>query len=65
LRAEIGLISLSIIIFLVAMLFEGVIFLPINSVLKVQIQTFTACLFMTSAVVLAIVGITMVFKRKF
>ena len=64
-RADSGLISLSIIIFLVAMLFEGVIFLPINSVLKVQIQTFTAWLFMTSAVVLAIVGITMVFKRKF
>jgi hypothetical protein len=66
LRADSGLISLSIIIFITAMLFEGLLFLPlITSSLKAQIQTFTAYIFTTSIVVLAVVGIVTVFKRKF
>ncbi len=65
-RADSGLISLSIIIFITAMLFEGLLFLPlITSSLKAQIQTFTAYIFTTSIVVLAVVGIATVFKRKF
>jgi hypothetical protein len=48
------------------MLFEGLLFLPlITSSLKAQIQTFTAYIFTTSIVVLAVVGIVTVFKRKF
>jgi hypothetical protein len=66
LRADSGLIGLSIIIFITAMLFEGLLFLPlITSSLKAQIQTFTAYIFATSIVVLAVVGIATVFKRKF
>jgi len=66
LRVDSGLIALSIIIFIAAMLLGGLLFLPmIASSLKIQIQTFTAYLFTTSIVVLAVVGITTVFKRKF
>jgi hypothetical protein len=66
LRADSGLISLSIIIFGAAMLLEGLLFLPItDSALKAQIETFTAYIFTTSIVILAVVGITSVFKRKF
>jgi hypothetical protein len=66
LRADSGLISLSIVIFIAAMLLEGLLFLPImGSALKAQIQVFTAYVFMTSIVVLSIVGIATVFKRKF
>jgi hypothetical protein len=66
LRADSGLISLSIIIFIAAMLLKGLLFLPIiSSSLKVQIETFTAYVFISSIVVLAVVGITSVFKRKF
>ena len=65
-RAESGLISLSIIIFIAAMLLQGLLFLPIiSSSLKAQIQTFTAYIFTTSIVMLAVVGVTSVFKRKF
>jgi hypothetical protein len=65
-RADSGLIGLSIIIFVAAMLFEGLLFLPIiGSSLKTQIQTFTAYVFTTSMVLLAVVGIATVFKRKF
>jgi hypothetical protein len=65
-RADSGLISLSIIIFGASMLLEGLLFLPIiGSSLKVQIETFTAYIFTTSFVLLAVVGISMVFKRKF
>jgi hypothetical protein len=65
-RADSGLISLSIIIFVVSMLLEGLLFLPIiGSSLKVQIETFTAYIFTASFVLLAVVGISMVFKRKF
>jgi hypothetical protein len=66
LRADSGLISLSIIIFIAAMLLGGLLFLPIiSSSLKAQIQIFTEYVFMTSIVVLAVVGIATVFKRKF
>jgi hypothetical membrane protein len=66
LRADSGLIALSIIIFTTAMLLGGLLFLPmIASSLKNQIQTFTAYLFTTSIVVLAVVGISRVFKRYF
>jgi len=66
LRADSGLISLSIIIFVAAMLLEGLLFLPIiESSLKVQVETFTAYVFGISIVALAVVGITSVFKRKF
>jgi hypothetical protein len=65
LRADSGLISLSIIVFVVAMLLEGLLFLPIiSSPLKAQIETFTAYVFGTSLVMLAVVGISSVFKRK-
>jgi hypothetical membrane protein len=65
-KADSGLISLSIIIFVAAMLLEGLLFLPIvGSSLKAQIETFTAYIFTTSMVLLAVVGITMAFKRKF
>jgi hypothetical protein len=66
LRIDSGLISLSIIIFVTAMLLEGLLFLPIiDSALKAQIETFTVYIFTTSIVILAVVGITSVFKRKF
>jgi hypothetical protein len=65
-RADSGLIALSIIIFTAAMLLGGLLFLPmIASSLKNQIQTFTAYLFTTSIVVLTVVGISRVFKRYF
>ena len=65
-RADSGLISLSIIVFVAAMLLEGLLFLPIiGSSLKAQIETFTAYIFTTSIVILAVVGITSAFKRKF
>ena len=65
-RADSGLISLSIIVFATAMLLEGLLFLPIiDSALKAQIETFTAYVFTTSIVILAVVGITSAFKRKF
>jgi hypothetical protein len=65
LRADSGLISLSIIIFVTAMLLEGLLFLPIiDSALKAQLHTFAAYIFTTSIVILAVVGITSVFKRK-
>jgi uncharacterized membrane protein len=55
LRADSCLISLSILIFV-----------PITgSSLKVQIETFTAYIFTTSIVMLAIVGVSSFFKRKF
>jgi hypothetical protein len=66
LRADSGLISLSIIIFIAAMLLQGLLFLPIiSSSLKAQIQTFAAYIFTTSIVMLAVVGITSVFKKEF
>jgi len=66
LKADSGLISLAIAIFVVAMLLGGLLFLPImDSSLKAQIETFTAYIFTTSIVILAVVGITSVFKRKF
>jgi len=65
LRADSGLISLSIVIFVAAMILEGLLFLSIiGSSLQAQIATFTAYIFTTSIVVLAVVGITSVFKRK-
>ena len=65
-KADSGLISLAIAIFVVAMLLGGLLFLPImDSSLKAQIETFTAYIFTTSIVILAVVGITSVFKRKF
>jgi hypothetical protein len=64
LGADSCLIALSIILFIAAMLFEGVIFLPIDSVLKFQVQTFTAYIFTASIVILAVVGASSVFKRK-
>ena len=64
-RADSGLISLSIIIFVAAMILEGVLFLSImGSLLQAQIATFTAYIFTASIVILAVVGITSVFKRK-
>jgi hypothetical protein len=66
LRADSGLISLSIVIFITAMLLEGLQFLPVIGVtLEAQVQIFTAYVFVTSMVVLALVGIASVFKRKF
>ena len=66
LRADSYLISLSIIIFVAAMVLEGLLFLPITgSSLKVQIETFTAYIFTTSIGMLAIVGVSSLFKRKF
>jgi len=66
LRADSCLISLSILIFVAAMIFEGLLFLPvISSSLKVQIETVTAYVFTASMVMLAVVGASLVFKRKF
>jgi hypothetical protein len=66
LRADSGLISLAIIVFVAAMLLGGLLFLPImDSALKAQIETFTAYIFTAGIVILAVVGITSVFKRKF
>jgi hypothetical protein len=66
LRADSGLISLSIIVFVAAMLLEGLLFLPIiDFSLKAQIEMFTAYIFTSSIVILAVVGITSAFKRKF
>jgi hypothetical protein len=66
LRADSSLISLSIVIFIAAMLLEGLQFLPVIGVtLEAQVQIFTAYVFVTSLVVLALVGIASVFKRKF
>jgi hypothetical protein len=65
LRADSGLISLSIIVFVAAMLIEALLFLPIiGTSLKAQIETFTAYIIGTSLVMLAVVGITSVFKKK-
>jgi hypothetical protein len=48
------------------MLLEGLQFLPVIGVtLEAQVQIFTAYVFVTSMVVLALVGIASVFKRKF
>ena len=64
-RADSCLISLSIIIFVAAMLLDGLLFLPIvGSSLKAQVETFTAYISTTSIVMLAVVGISSVFKRK-
>ena len=66
LRADSGLISLAIIVFVAAMLLGGLLFLPImDSALRAQIETFTAYIFTAGIVILAVVGITSVFKRKF
>ena len=66
LRADTGLISLSIIIFVAAMVLEGLLFLSIiGPSLKAQVETLTAYIFTTSIVMLAVVGISSVFKRKF
>ena len=65
-RADSGLISLAIIVFVATMLLGGLLFLPImDSALKAQIETFTAYIFTAGIVILAVVGITSVFKRKF
>jgi hypothetical protein len=64
-RADSRLISLSIMAFLAAMLIEGLLFLPINTLVKAQAETFSAYVFGTSLVMLAIVGVASVFKRKF
>lgn len=64
LRADSILISLSIIVFVAAMLLEGMLFLPINATIKAQVETFTAYIFGTSIAMLAVVGITSLFKRK-
>lgn len=65
-RADSGLISLSIAVFVAAMLLGGLLFLPIiDSSLRTHIETFTAYMFTTSIVILAVVGITSAFKRKF
>jgi hypothetical protein len=66
LRADSGLLGLSIIILITAMLIEGLLFLPIiDSSLKAQVQTFTVYMLTTSIVVLAIVEVAAVLKRKF
>ena len=66
LRADSGLIGLAIIVFVAAMLLGGLLFLPImDSALRAQIETFTAYIFTAGIVILAVVGITSVFKRKF
>jgi hypothetical protein len=65
LRADSGLISLSIIIFVSAMLLQGLLFLPIiSSSLKNQIETITNYTFTTSIVIMAVVGVTSFFKKK-
>jgi hypothetical protein len=65
LKADCILIILSVAIFVAAMLLGGLLFLPIDPYLKAQIETFTAYTYTTSIIILAIVGITSVFKRKF
>jgi hypothetical protein len=66
LRADSGLISLSIFIFVVAMILEGLLVLPIiGSSLKAPVQTLTAYIFATSIVMLTVAGIVSVFKKKF
>jgi uncharacterized membrane protein len=65
LRADTGLISLSIITFIAAMGLGGLLFLALNSSLKTQIQTFTPYVFATSMVMLAVVAVSSAFKRKF
>jgi hypothetical protein len=65
LKAESYMISLSILIFIAAMILEGLLLLPIiGSSLKAQVETFTAYIFATSIVMLAVAGITSLFKRK-
>jgi hypothetical protein len=65
LRADSGLISLSIITFVAAMLLEGLLFLPImSSSFKAQIETLTTYIFITSLVMLAVVGVSSAFKKK-
>jgi hypothetical protein len=65
LRADSAIISLSIIIFVAAMVLEGLLFLPIiGSSLKAQVETFTPYVFTTSIVMLAVVGVSSVFKRR-
>lgn len=65
-KADSCLISLSIIIFLAAMVLDGLLFLPITgSSLKAQVETFSAYVFTASIVMLAVVGVSSVFKRKF
>jgi hypothetical protein len=65
LRADSGFISLSIIVFVAAMLLEGMLFLPIiSSPLKAQIGTIAAYIFTASMVMLVVVGVSSVFKRK-
>jgi len=66
LRADSGLISLSILVFVAAMVLEGLLVLPIiASSLKAQVQTLTAYIFATSIVMLTVAGIVSVFKKKF
>jgi hypothetical protein len=65
LRADSGLISLSIIVFVAGMLIQGLCFLPIiGSPLKAQVETLIPYILTTSIVMLAVVGIASVFKRK-
>jgi hypothetical protein len=65
LRADSGLISFSIVIFVAGMLLEGLLFLPITGLsLKAQIETLTAYVFTASIVMLTIVGVSLLFKRK-
>jgi len=65
-KADSGLISLSIFVFVAAMILEGLLFLPmIGPSLKAQVQTFTAYIFATSIVMLTVAGIVSVFKKKF
>jgi ABC-type nickel/cobalt efflux system permease component RcnA len=65
LRADSGLISLSITIFIIGMAVYGVLFLPmITSTIKVQVQVFAAYVITASLVMLAVVGVTSVFRKK-
>ena len=65
-RADSGLIALSIAIFITAMLINGLLFFPIlASNLRTQIQTFTVYAFTTSVILLAVVAVTRVFKSEF
>ena len=60
------MIILSILTFVVAMLLEGLLFLPIiGSSLEAEIHIFATYTFTTSIVILAVVGIASAFKRKF
>ncbi len=48
------------------MVLDGLLFLPITgSSLKAQVETFSAYVFTASIVMLAVVGVSSVFKRKF